>query len=149
MATITYKVDGLKELGEAMRALSSKVSTSISGRAVGAAARMVREKAKRNIQTSPSIDTGALLKAVIVKKIPKSKTPLTAEYIVTVRGRGKKNKKTGEVSASAPHGNLVEFGTVRMPAEPYLRPALEKNYREATEIIKKRLAAGIEKAKTK
>ena len=31
----------------------------------------------------------------------------------------------------APHGALVEFGTVHMPAEPYLRPAIDEGRQEA------------------
>lgn len=46
------------------------------------------------------------------------------------------------VSSNAPYASALEFGTSRMQARPYMRPALEKN----RERIAKRLAAAIDQA---
>lgn len=144
--TVTMKVEGLRELGERMRQLSAKVATQTAARAVNAGAQIVKKQAKANITSSPSVEKGYLLDAVITKKIPKSQTSLTAEYVVTVRGRGKVNKKTGKRQAFAPHAAFVEYGTVHMPAEPFLRPALERKQHQAVSAIKDKLAADIAKA---
>lgn len=148
----TFKVEGLRELGESMRALGSEVAVRISASMTGAAAKVVKTAAVRNIESSPSIETGSLRDSVIVKKIPKSQTRLTSEHIVTVRGRGKiirRGKKKGERQTSAPHAHFVEFGTVNMPAEPFLRPALDRNQQRAAEVMKETGKARIEAAARK
>jgi HK97 gp10 family phage protein len=142
--TLTVHVEGLRELGEAMRKLSSDVALKISHQAVAAAAQVIKKRAKRNIESSPSVDTGSLRDAVIVKRIPKSQTQLTSEYIVTIRGRGKRARKSKTKQSIAPHAHFVEFGTVHMPAEPFLRPAFDAGKEEAMQKMVDRLKARIE-----
>jgi HK97 gp10 family phage protein len=134
--TVTVRVEGLRELGEKMRLLDAKVSKRLAGRATGKAANGIKKLAKIKIQSNPSIDTGSLLNAVIVKKIPKSQTTATSEHIVTVRGRGKpKVSKKGVKQAQAPHASLIEYGTVHMKAEPFLRPAFDNGKEAALQTI--------------
>lgn len=142
----SVEVKGLRELGENMRKLSAKVSNRIASQATNAAAQLVKKQAKVNIQTSPSVVTRSLLESVIVKKIPKSQHDVTSMHAVTVRGRGKKIKKTGMLQKAAPHAHFVEFGTVKMPAEPFLAPAFEQEKGFAVAAMKKKLADGIAKA---
>lgn len=142
---VTFKVDGLQALSERMRNLSTKIATRGAVRATGAAAQIVRTAAKDNIKRSPSIVTRSLLDAVILKKLPKSQTSLTSEHIVTVR-RSVRGKKTKTKQATAPHAVFVEFGTVNMPAEPFLRPALARNVSRAIDVMAKRLEDEITKA---
>jgi HK97 gp10 family phage protein len=132
-------VAGLDQLGERMRTLEPKRAIGACVSATGAAARLVKEAAKDNVRRSPSIETGSLLDAVIVKKMPKSQTSLTSEHIVTVRGRGKPANKKGQKIARAPHAHYVEEGTVKMPAEPFLRPALDRNIGKAVDVMVERL----------
>lgn len=144
--TITIKVEGLSELGERLRALNVKVATRSCVRATAAAGQLVKKAAKTNIQRSPSIETGTLLDAVIVKKLSKSQSQYTSEHIVTVRRakRGKKPPKTKQ--STAPYARFVEFGTVNMPAEPFLRPALDNNIQPAIDVMKQKLTDEIFKA---
>lgn len=144
--SLTWHVDGLRELGERLRKLGSPGAQRIANAMTGAAAQVIKKRARRNIEASPSIETGSLRDAVIVKKVPKSQTTLTSEHIVTVRGRGKVSKKTGKKQPEAPHGALVEFGTVHMPAEPYLRPAIDEGRQEAVDAMKDRGASRLTKA---
>lgn len=151
MAT-TFHVSGLRELGEAMRGLKAEVSKSIAGSMTNAAAQVVKKAAVTNITSKPSVDTGSLRDSVIVKKLPKSQTQLTSEHIVTVRGRGKiikRGKKKGQRQTSAPHAGFVEFGTENMAAEPYLRPALERNQQRAVGAMRERGTKRIEDAAKK
>jgi HK97 gp10 family phage protein len=144
------KVDGLRQLGEAMKDLDEKISTRISWSATGGAAKIVKAAAIKKIESNPSIDTGSLHDAVIVKRVPnREREGVTAAHYVTVRGRGKPYNKKGQKVARAPHAFLVEFGTVNMPAEPFLRPALEENQTQAIDEMKRRLIAGIDKATKK
>lgn len=143
----TWKVDGLRELGAAARELGGPAVIRIAGTMTNAGAQVVKHEAVRNIERNPSIDTGSLKDSVIVKKIPKSQTRLTSEHIVTVRGRGKiikRGKRKGQRETSAPHAKFVEFGTVNMPAEPFLRPALDQRKGDAAEAMRARGAVRLE-----
>jgi len=140
----TVKIEGLQQLGERMRKLAEKTNTTIARQATNAAAQVIKKQAKLNILTSPSVVTRSLYNSVIVKKIPASQTNLTSEHIVTVRGRGKKKLKGTQTTA--PHGHFVEFGTVHMPAEPFLRPAFEEEKGFAVQAMIDKLKSGIEKA---
>ena len=142
------EVKGLRELGEAMRLLKAETALKYARAATAAAAGVVKKRAKQNIQSSPAVRTRALLNAVIVKRIPKSQTQLTSEHIVTVRGRGKRTRK-GILQAGAPYANIVEFGSVHMPAEPFLRPALEGHQQQAAEAMRKVLEKRIIKDRDK
>lgn len=148
----TFSVSGLRELGQSMQELGAEVAQRISVAMTGAAAKVVRAAAVQNVESSPSIETGSLRDSIIVKKIPKSQTALTSEHIVTVRGRGKiikRGKKKGQRQTQAPHAHFVEFGTVNMPAEPFLRPALDRNQERAAEAMKETGGRRIEAAARK
>lgn len=140
-------VAGLRELGQAMKALGNEVGTRIARSATAAGAKPIRREAAVRIVSSPSVDTGSLRDAVIVKRAGKGETTgLTSEHLVTVRGRGKPYNKKGQKVARAPHAHLVEFGTVNMPAEPFLRPAFEAKKHEAVTEMTKALQRGIDRA---
>lgn len=149
MTTTTgIKVAGLRELGAAMLALKVDVPKA-SGRATFAAAKIVKAAAQANVRSSPSVATGSLLGAIITKKLPRSQSALTAEHIVTVRGRGKPTTKKGRNIDRAPYAFHVEFGTVNMPAEPFLRPALANNVGPAIAAMTGSLSRDIERAAKK
>ena len=42
----------------------------------------------------------------------------------------------GKVGSSTSYSKFVELGTSKMPAQPYLRPALEKNWPEIVRMIR-------------
>lgn len=152
MATTTVQVLGLRELGEAMRELKAEVAKSIAGSMTNAAAQVIKKAAVANVRRNPSIETGILRDSIIVKKIPRSQTELTSQHIVTVRGRGKiirRGKKKGQRQTEAPHAGFVEFGTVNMRAEPFLRPAFDHDKEKAVEAMKERGKARIEAAALK
>jgi HK97 gp10 family phage protein len=140
------RVEGLRALGEAMRGLTADMQGKVARAATNAAAQVVKKGTKAKIRSNPSIDSGSLLEAVIVKRVPPAQTDLTSEHIVTFRGRGKPTNKKGQRIARAPHAHLVEFGTVSMPAEPSLRPGLEENIQPATAAMAARLKQRIDKA---
>lgn len=145
--TTTVRIEGLRELGEAMRTLSSDIAQKVAVSATGAGAQIIKKRAVRNIETSPSIVTRSLHDAVIVKKIPKSQLVFTSEHIVTVRGKNKRGKKAKGKQSIAPHAHLIEFGTVKMAAEPFLGPAFNTEKERAVQAITDRLRKRIEAVK--
>lgn len=145
MATQTIRIEGLRELGEKMRKLKREVATKIASQATGAAAAPVKKRAKANILASPSVQTRSLYESVITKKVPRAQTKLTSEHMVTVR-RGRSKRKTKGKQSVAPHAIFIEHGTVKMPAEPFLNPALDSEKTNAVNRMVDKLKSGIEKA---
>lgn len=105
MAQVLIK--GWKEVNAALAQLETKVQRKVVRGALRAGAQRILGAAIENIIQNPSIDTGKLSSSLRVRSAR--------------AGRG----KVGMVilTKGASHANLVEYGTERMSAEPFLRPA--------------------------
>lgn len=150
MANTRVEVSGLKELGAAMSLLTSDIARKISFAGVLAGANVIKKSAqlkapiaeKAYIARQKAGDKGVLVQpANIAKQIvnKRIKSDLTAEYVVTVRGK----RQHGYAAQVA---RLQEFGTVKQTPQPFLRPAFEEQKENATKAIKSRLEKRIEKA---
>ena len=107
---------------------------------------VVFELANRvQVDAQNSITEGAVSGAGHVASLPgeapNNDTGVLANNIETLRGSESGSIKY-LVSSNAPYASALEFGTSKMAARPYMRPALEKN----RERIAKRLAAAINQA---
>lgn len=100
-------VTGWKEIDAAFAKLEVKVQGKALRSALRAGAQRVQAAAIQNIVQNPSIDTGKLASSLKVKAAKRSRTKVGMDII----------------TKGAAHANLVEYGTKRMPAEPFLRPA--------------------------
>lgn len=150
------KVEGLRELGEAMKSLGKEVSTKIARAMNNAGAQVVKKAAKANREKDNApepykvdgevIQPGNIARNIIVKRLPKGETDLTVEHIVTVRHK----KVTGKPYRAA---IFAEFGTVKLTPKPFLRPAFESSKADAINTMKKvggrRIEAAARKAKKK
>jgi HK97 gp10 family phage protein len=69
---------------------------------------------------------------------------------VAVRIKGSRRKTGGSKNrrkqTTAPYASLVEFGTVNMSAEPFMRPAFDHNAGTAKDAMVNTLRQGIEEA---
>lgn len=90
--------------------------------AVGAGARVIRDAAKQLAPYDPSRKTGTHLRdAIVARKVPRTNDLYNV----------------GTLSRVAPHAHLLEFGTVKMPPAPFLRPAAAySNQKVAVKMIK-------------
>jgi HK97 gp10 family phage protein len=138
------RIDGLRELGEAMRTLSADVQQRVSRQATGAGAAVVKNGVKKQLRANPTVDTELLLQNIVTRKVSKSKTTLTSEHVVTVRKkdypaqRGKSRRNTLQVAI------YKEFGTVKMSKEAFLQPGFDSTKERAAQIIADRLRKRIE-----
>lgn len=137
MAKELVRIEGLKELGRAIEQLDTKIQKRILRSATAAGARVIAKEAKAN---APE-DTGNLKKNIRTKNIKPDKLG-KQESVVGVRVKGK-------TKDSAFYWRFVEFGTAKMPAKPFLRPAFESKKVEAAQKMKdqlnKRITAEAEK----
>lgn len=142
------QVKGLRELGAAMRGLSADMAGKVARQAVAAGAGVSRKA----IRQKAPVDTGNLRAAIVMKR--EKNTRLTEEYVVAVR-KGKRRDVAaaksgqGKLGKDAYYAHMVEFGTVKMPAQPFVRPGFEETAQAATDAIAKRLKARIEKVSAK
>jgi HK97 gp10 family phage protein len=94
----------------------------------------LRDQAKNNAPYDPRRKKGYHLREAIFCAPGQKNEP---NVLV---GVSRSRKKRG--APSAPHGILVEYGTVKMPAQPFFRPAIAQTKETMTKII----ITGIEKA---
>lgn len=119
---------------------------------VYAGAKVIRDEARaRAPKAAQSLGPkqpppGTLKRSVIMKHVRELSGGGRQTFYVLVR-HGKKYRnqgKRGNLSQDAWYWRFLEFGTRKMSARPFLRPALESRRREAVNAIKDRLAQRIE-----
>ena len=145
----TTEITGLKELGKALRELPTTMANRALLGAVAKAATVVRKEA---------ISRAPLYTGSVAEGHPPPGTLKRAMYQVVTSARGgtlkrtafigvrhaksqqkvKRGKKT--VNLDAFYWHMVEFGTVKMAAKPFLRPAFETTKVQAAMAIKEYLA---------
>lgn len=142
----TQNLSGFKELAAALRELPQRVAKNSLRAAVGAGAAVIRTEARIRAPR----DTGEMAKDILIKR--ERDTPggdtFTARYSVFVLS-GKKSRLKGkkrDVQRDSYYWKFVEFGTSKMPAQPFLRPAFETKKEEAVKAIGEKLDERIQAA---
>lgn len=142
------KVDGLSQIHKALSELGRKVSNKIAVKAMREGGKIVREQARQNApvlsQSTPHRRAGTLKKAIKsstkVLKNGKIGTVIRVKALTAKQREAfkAKNASSGAYNPKDPfYWRFVEFGTSKMPAKPFMRPAFEQSKEKAaTEIIK-------------
>lgn len=145
--SVSVKVSGLKELGKNLQALDKKVRNRISVKAMRAGGRIIRDSARAKApvlqESVPHRRKGTLKRSIVERtKVGKNGKTTTIVAVRNLSGKqiAKFKGKTGKSGAKNPNDpfywRFVEFGTSKMPAKPFMRPAFEQNkQRAAQEII--------------
>jgi HK97 gp10 family phage protein len=133
-------VRGLRELQAAMFALPKKLDRGILNSALKAGAKPMVKDAQAKVP----VDTGDLKSAIRAISVKPPVYTATVHVGIGKTRLTKARKKAGERAYTPWYGLLVEFGTSKMSARPFLRPAFERNKFAAVGIIKKNLAIAIE-----
>lgn len=140
-----HKWHGLRELEENLLLLGREVHERGVKRMMSRAAVPMRDDAKQRAPILKKRAThripGTLRKHIAIWR--KRDTPYAATYYVGVRGISKKAAsafkkrfgKTGAQNVDDPFfWRFVEFGTSKMRAQPFLRPAFEAKKLEAVRV---------------
>lgn len=87
--------------------------------------------------------TGLLLKNLVVTRGKEPRDTKGERYLVRVRRKsyGRKGKPVTTLATA----QMLEYGTVKQPAEPWLRPAFETNARQAIDTATAELARGLDR----
>lgn len=146
---VRVEVKGLRELGALLKELDADIQKKVARAATNAGAQVIKKRAVQKAPVSdpaltPNIPPGYMRDSIIVRRQRRPDKGLTSQHAVTVRHKGAK------VLADAPNpyqvGIFNEFGTVKMSAQPFMRPAFDSGKSEALDAIVKRLQQRIEKA---
>lgn len=155
-AKTVVRIEGLRELSLAMREVDRRLQQRIGRSAVMAGARVIAREAKARapVLAAPTLQRkpGTLKKNIRAKAV-RAAQPGRWEAIVGVRAlKAQKiidfkaqTGKSGRANPDDPYyWRFVEFGTVKMAAKPFLRPAFEAKKQTAAEAIQAQLKKRIE-----
>jgi len=138
--TVTMKIEGLRELQAKLQQMAPNVARNGLRAATSAGAALIRDEAKARAP----VDTGEMKRDIQMKRDRESAT-YRAVYSVYVRA-GKKSRLSGKargVDKDSYYWRFVEFGTCKMAARPFMRPAFEAQKEAAVEAIRDKLAQRI------
>lgn len=150
MAEQTIKIEGLKELDTKLAAMDRKLGFKALRSALNEAAKPMFLKARSNAQATgiKGFDAGAT--AAAMGRFSKKEGPRRLILFVGPKNKAKKalnlwNQKHGTNIRRLQHFHLVEFGSIKGPAQPFLRPAFESTKIAVAKSFGKILAQQIEK----
>jgi HK97 gp10 family phage protein len=147
----TIKLSGLKELDRKLAAMDKKVGFKTLRSAMMEASKPMFLLARTKAQATGvrGFDAGATAAAMgrWTKKIKSNRTVL----FIGPKNKAKKavnlwNAKHGTKATRLNHFHLVEFGSVKGPGQPFLRPAFDATKVSVARNFGKVLARQIEKA---
>ena len=132
---IQGKIEGIEQLVRNLNSLGSTKARAVSRRALTSASSEPLKVAKKNAPKQ----TG-LLKKSLGKKV-KTYRGTGTTYVAIGPRQGFKDPATGRDPVKYAH--LVELGTVRAQAKPYLRPALLQTQLSVVENYRRKTWDGI------
>lgn len=160
MKANSWAIEGLRDLQEKLRQLESVAGIDVCKRAARRAFKIVETDAKALVP----VKTGQLRDCIkLTAQKPKNgsiivrvglkvtMTKVKEEIELTGLGDGEDVQTyMRRVKRDASwRWHYVEFGTSRMSARPFLRPAFEKNARRVVELFKEELDKSIQRAARK
>ena len=131
---VSMQITGLAELTRTLGTLPAVLTKRVLLGAVASGASVIRQEAiRRAPYYTGSVQAGhpppgTLRKAIYQTRLSRECTPTREVWIVSVKkGKAlravKRGKKT--VNLDAYYASWVEFGTAKMAARPFMRPAFE------------------------
>ena len=150
---MSFKVEGLSELMNALKAYPQ----NLRRKAVGPALKEITRRIRNDARAHAPKDTGELAKHIIDAS-SKSPSPAIIKRAIFVRKIRKVSRKsyermklkgkkvylagyssTGRAKLSAFYAHFVEYGTKKMSAKPFMRPAVQAVAPKIPEIIQKHI----------
>lgn len=148
---INFTLTGFEEVRRKLAITPIKLRTKGSKRALGRAAAIVRKAARQNALRVDDAETGRRIADNIGQRVRGGYSRRTGDAMVSIgvltqHGRiPKGNPDTGR-KGNTPHWHLVELGTEKARAQPFLRPAMESNIGAVIDKFAAELDKELEKA---
>lgn len=147
MFSARAEITGLGQLLAKLDGLKRGARNRILRPALAAAARGVVKRAKLNIRATLRRRTGLLARSVSAA-VRTGKRAGTVYAVVGPR-KGLRQTYNGRPVDPTNYGHFSEFGTVKEPARPWLRPALESSRGEIRAAMAERIRGGLAKLAAK
>ncbi len=157
MANVTIKLTGFSELADKLKAFGPNVAKNGLRTADFAGARVIRDAAKATVPVKTGLLQANIIAShrrtpeyiaeytVLVRKAPKYIKVAVRADTLRNRLKGRANKYHA-LAGPQTYGRFLEFGTSKMAARPFLRPAFLNNVDSALDAIKEGLSAAIARA---
>jgi hypothetical protein len=151
---VDVNVSGLNGVLDTLRSLPPEIVSKRGGpvkAALRKGARVIFLEAKKNLQQVTSnatsegrrYSTGLLLKNLVVTRGKAIIGSKGERYLVRVRR--KSYQREGKTVTTLATANLLEYGSVKQPAEPWLRPAFISKAANAIQTAEQDLLKSIDK----
>lgn len=132
MATSDFSIVGLKEVKAKMNKVSQTVLDTGTRTALRKAAGIVKKAAQQNALAVDDPKTGRRIRDNITlqfasRLFQRNGVIMYRVGVATNRGRIPTPNADEGARGNTPHWHLVEFGTERAKAQPFMRPALANN----------------------
>ena len=146
------KIDGVAQLRERMKGLPYKVQKQVIQPAVRYGANIIAEQARAIVRNIDDPTTGRQIARNIVVKY-RSKLSKRYQGVVYSIGveypRGRMPKGNPDDGVNTGHFHLLELGTEKMRAQPFLVPAAIMRAQDVSQEIAARAAKRLEKLELK
>lgn len=143
-----FQIQGLDEVLRKMRALGPGLAAKGARTAMRKAANVVRDAAKAGAAKLDRPETPNRIADNIAVQFSAKTLKTTGDVMMRVGVRGgakqysntRENRGKGRVGKEYATGGstfywrFLEFGTSKMPARPFMRPALQENVGKATDV---------------
>lgn len=148
---ISFTLTGFEEARKKLALTPIKVRTKGSRRALGRAAAVIRKAARQNALAVDDPDTGRRIAQNVGQRIRSAYSRRAGDAMVSVgvltaRGPIPKGNPDEGSKGNTPHWHLIELGTERAMAQPFLRPAMESNIGAVIDKFAAELDKELEKA---
>ncbi len=152
MIDMEFKIKGAEAVRAKMESVTHEIAYKGGRFALRKAANLIADRARENALRFDDPDTASNISKNIAVRWSSKRFKSTGDlaFRVGVLGGGGGNLSKKKTS-KAPGGDtrywrLLEFGTQKMPAQPFMRPALERNQTEAAQEFIKYAEKAIERA---
>ena len=151
---VEIQMQGLDGVLESLRTLPPEVVSKNGGpvkTALRTGARLIAYEAKKNLRVAVSntddeskkYSTGLLMENVVVRRGKKPTGSNGEKVLVSIKN--KRYERKGKEVTTRKTASLLEYGSSKQPAEPWLRPAFNSKAQEAISTIESDLKKRIEK----
>ena len=152
MADFSVKMNGIEELSKKLEGLRYDVQKKGGRFALRKAAQVIRDAAREGARRVDDSATGRSIASNITEKWNGRLNRQTGDLGFRVGvSQGAVLPKRGEkpdegASGPTPHWRLLEFGTEKMQARPFMVPAMEANAQRATDVFIDQFGRAIDRA---
>lgn len=148
---VEFEIKGLDVVNAKMKSITNDLRKKFAMQAMAKAARIVTNAAKANAARVDDSETGRTIAKNIQQRFASRTYRATGDVmyrigVATPKGRIPKGNPDEGLGGPTPHWHLIELGTPKAPAEPFMLPALATNVDRVTDMFVSELSARLDKA---